>query len=258
MKFAIFKCAVVTQLVIIGVAGFAFAQNEADVDAAKQATDQAIATRQASQQENENWSAEKAALVARYRAAKTNVTWLADRQTEESARVTAIEERIAELGRRLSESDRLERSMQDTLMVIFERLEDSVANSLPFLPAERQMRLQSLDTELVRPDADSGEKLRRLLEALQVEASYGASVEVYQDEITLAGTEMHADILRLGRVALFWRTPDGERVGTYDQATSAWVELSGGDNRTIAMAMEMATRQRPMEIIAMPLGRINP
>ncbi len=267
MKFAIVKRTLAAQLVIVAVASlaltslaltnFALAQ-EGSGEAAKQATAEAIATRQSSQQENENWSAEKAALVARYRAAKINVAWLTDRQTEERARVTAIDDRIAELGRRLSESERLERSMQDTLMVIFERLEDSVAASLPFLPTERQLRLQSLDAELVRPDVASGEKLRRLLEALQVEAGYGASVEVYQDQITLEGTELHADILRLGRVALFWRTPDGDRVGTYDQATGQWAELPGGEKRTIAMAMEMATRQRPMEIIALPLGRINP
>ena len=138
------------------------------------------------------------------------------------------------------------------------RLEESVATSLPFLPAERELRLASLSSELVRPDVASGEKLRRLMEALQVEASYGASVEVYQDQISLAGVDLNADVLRLGRVALFWSTPDGSRVGTYDQATNQWTELSDGENRTIAMAMEMATRQRPMELIAMPLGRINP
>jgi len=253
MRFAIFKRTLLMIFTSMSLAGVAFAQEDA-----QQSTAEAIATRQASQQQNENWSAEKSALVARYRAAKTNVGWLSDRETEERDRANSIEERIAELGRRLAESDRLERSMQDTLMVIFERLEESVATSLPFLPAERQVRLESLGAELVRPDVASGEKLRRLLEALQVEASYGASVEVYQDRIMLAGIELHTDILRLGRVALFWRTPDGDRVGTFDQANNEWVELTGGENRPIAMAMEMATRQRPMEIIAMPLGRINP
>ncbi|MFT5233736.1 MAG: hypothetical protein ACI9UK_000994 [Candidatus Krumholzibacteriia bacterium] len=254
MRFAIFERTMVMGLILaLGLAGLAVAQDDP-----RESTNEAIDTRQASQQKNENWSAEKSALVARYRAAKANVSWLQDRQSEERNRVTAIEERIAELGRRLDESDRLERSMQDTLMVIFDRLEDNVATSLPFLPTERQLRLESLAGELVRPDVASGEKLRRLLEALQVEASYGASVEVYQGVITLDGVELNTDILRLGRVALFWRTPDGGRVGTYDQASGQWAELSGGENRVISMAMEMATRQRPMEIIAMPLGRINP
>jgi len=232
--------------------------DQSEADSARQATGEAIGTRQQTQQQADEWSDEEATLVARFRAAKANVAWLAGRKAEEQARVTAIEDRIAELGRRLDEAGRLEGSMQDTLLVIFERLEDGVQHSLPFLPAERRLRLESLATELVRADVESGEKLRRLLEALQVEAGYAATVEVYQDRITVADEELYTDILRLGRVALFWRTPDGDRVGLYDQATGRWAELPDRENRNIALAMEMATRMRPVEIIGLPLGRIAP
>lgn len=225
---------------------------------ARQATAEAITTRQQTQAQKDDWSEDKSALVARFRAAKANVAWLRDRRQEEEARAVAVENRVAELDRRLDEADRLEGSMQDTLLVIYDRLEQSVQRSLPFLPSERRLRLESLANELVRPDVASGEKLRRLLEALQVEAGYAASVEVYQDRITVGGEDLHADILRLGRVALFWRTSDGDRVGTYDQAAAAWSELPGGENRNIALAMEMATRMRPVEIIGLPLGRIAP
>jgi len=245
---------VLVTIAVLILPGLVTAQSED----ARQATGQAITTRQQTQERKDNWSDEKSALVARFRAAKANVAWLKNRQSEEEARAVAIESRVAELSRRLDEADRLEGSMQDTLLVIFDRLDQSVQQSLPFLPAERRLRLESLTNELVRPDVASGEKLRRLLEALQVEASYAASVEVYQDRITVGGEELHADILRLGRVALFWRTSDGDRVGTYDQAAAAWTELSGGENRNIALAMEMATRMRPVEIIGLPLGRIAP
>jgi hypothetical protein len=229
-----------------------------EAESAREATAAAISTRQQTQQNQDTWSDEKATLVARYRAAKANVAWLANRKLEEQARVAAITERVDELGRRLDEADRLEASMQDTLLVIFDRLEDDVQRSLPFLPAERRLRLESLAGELVRPDVQSGEKLRRLLEALQIEAGYASTVEVYQDRITIADEELHTDILRLGRVALFWRTPDGDRVGTFDQATGLWAELPDRANRNIALAMEMATRMRPVEIIGLPLGRISP
>jgi len=211
-----------------------------------------------SEPQKDAWSDEKAALVARYRAAKTSVAWLSDRKATEQARATAIEARVAELGRRLDEADRLESSMQDTLLVIFNRFDQSVQQSPPFLSEERRLRLESLVAELVRPEVASGEKLRRLLEALQVEAGYAATVEVYQDGITVDGEELYADILRLGRVALFWRTPDGDRVGTYDQAAGRWAALPDRENRNIALAMEMATRMRPVEITDLPLGRIKP
>ena len=58
------------------------------------------------------------------------------------------------------------------------RLEESVARDLPFLTEERSLRLASLRQELVRPDIAGAEKLRRLLEALQIEAQYG----FYEDD----------------------------------------------------------------------------
>lgn len=245
----------IVSLAVCLVAVVAVAQDN-EAEHARQATDQAIATRQQTQAQQDAWSDEKAALVARYRTAKAKVSWLEKRRTEEEAQVAASEARVAELGRRLAEADRLESSMQDTLQVIYDRLTASVRQSAPFLPVEREARLKSLATELVRPDVASGEKLRRLLEALQVEAGYAATVEVYQDQIMVAGSEVHADILRVGRVALFWRTPDGDRVGTFDQASGQWTELPSRDKRSIALAMEMATRMRPVEISELPLGRI--
>ena len=219
---------------------------------------EAVSTRQDTQQQQDDWAQEKSELTRRFRAAQAGVDWLQGRRADEQEKTAALEARIAEMARRLTEAQRLESSIQDSLMVILAQLEESVRGGLPFLPAEREMRLQSVRRDLIQPDIPSAEKLRRLLEALQVEAGYASTVEVYQDRIDVAGQEIHADVLRLGRLSLFWRTPDGDRVGRYDNAAGAWTELSGRHQRSIARAMEMATRMRPIELIALPLGRIEP
>lgn len=224
---------------------------------ARKDTEQAVETRQDTQKRQDGWSEEKSELVRRYRSAAANVKWLTERKAEETAQAQALDDRVAELQRRLGEADRLEGSMQDTLMVIFHRLEDSVAAGLPFLPEERSRRLLSVEDELLRPDVTSAEKMRRLLETLQVEAGYASTVEVYQDKLEVGGEEIHADVLRIGRVTLFWRTPDGKRVGGYDPALGLWTELDGGAKRRIGMAMEMAARMRPVALIDLPLGRIG-
>ncbi len=239
------------------VAASAQTEGQDSAQDARQDTEQAVDTRQGTQQRQDEWSDEKADLVRRFRSATASVEWLGERKAEETAQAQALDDRVAELERRLDEADRLEGSMQDTLMVIFHRLEESVAAGLPFLPEERSLRLASVQDELVRPDVTSAEKLRRLLEALQVEAGYASNVEVYQDMISIDGEEIHADVLRIGRVALFWRTPDGDRVGNFDPAVGQWTELPGSAKRRIVMAMEMAARIRPMELIDLPLGRIG-
>lgn len=231
---------------------------QADDPPLKETVEQAVTTRTETQQRQDAWAAEKNDLLARYRAAAANVAWLEQRRDAAQARVTATTGRVAELERRLAEADRLEGSMQDTLLVLVGRLEQSVARSLPFLAEERAARLAALDEVLARPDVAAAEKLRRVLEALQVEAGYGGSVEVAQDRLTVAGEVIYADVLRLGRVALLWRTPDGARAGVYDPGEAAWVELGSGERRRIGLAMEMASRLRAVEVLELPLGRIEP
>ena len=244
-------------LAVMATSGALISRAQSDEETARDETGQAVETRQETQGKQDAWSEEKAGLVQRYRAATASVAWLTERKEEETAKTRALDDRVAELERRLGEADRLEGSMQDTLMVIFRRLEESVDGSLPFLPEERARRLEWVANELVRPDVTSAEKLRRLLEAMQVEAGYASSVEVYQDMLDVAGEEIHADVLRVGRVVLFWRTPDGNRVGQFDASAQQWAELPGGDKRRIGLAMEMAARMRPIELIDLPLGRIE-
>ncbi len=216
-----------------------------------------VEIRQQTQQQQDAWAREKDDLIRRYRLAESRSKWLAERLDVRRRRVQAVEQRVAELQRRLREADRLEGSLQDTLQVILERLEQEVGGSLPFLPQERAFRLQTLREDLARPDVDPAEKLRRLLEALQVETGYGSTVEVYQDRITVAGEPVYADILRLGRVALFWMTPDRKEGGVYDQGRSQWVALDARERRRISLAMDMAARLRPVELTDLPVGRIE-
>lgn len=236
----------------------ALAQDTPTAEDLKSPVDQAVATRQATQQQKNDWAEEKAELVQRFRTAQANVQWLAERKAAETARAESLEEVVSELERRLDEADRLESSIQDTLMSLLGQLDLLVGRGIPFLAAERGQRVALVEAELVRPDVDPAEKLRRLLEALQIEAGYASSIEVYQDEITVDGQKMFADILRLGSLDLFWRTPDGSQVGRFDRATGQWVDLPGGDKRSVGLAMEMATRMRPFEVIELPLGKVAP
>jgi hypothetical protein len=212
---------------------------------------------QETQRQRDDWATEQAELEARYRTAKANVKYLQERITSEEGRVAALNESIAELERRMGEARTLQNSLQDTLDMTMLRFERFVENDLPFLADEREQRLESLRGELARPEVTGAEKLRRLLEAMQVETEYGKVVAVDQDEITVDGEPLFVDVLRVGRVSLFWRTPDGEKVGTFDRGTWEWVELPASYERSITIAIEMASRLRPVQLIDLPLGRIQ-
>lgn len=220
--------------------------------------DKTVGTQQATQKKQDDWATEQAALLNRYRTAKANVEYLEKRESFEQSEVSALEANILELERRLLESTRLNESLQDTLNAVVGRLEEFVADDIPFLTEERSARVGSLKEEIARPDVTGAEKLRRVLEALQVEANYGNTVEVYQEQVQVGGETIFADMLRIGRVSVFWRTPDGKRVGEYDRASGTWIELDEKYTRPINLTVEMATRIRPTEIVDLPIGRIQP
>jgi seryl-tRNA synthetase len=219
---------------------------------------EAVQIHQETQVKQDAWEKEKAALTARYRTAKASIDYLNERKSAQQKTLAGLEANIAELERRMKESTRLQASLQDTLGTILARLDTWVQQDLPFLQKERQTRIASLKDEIRRPDIEGSEKLRRVLEALQVEAGYGSTVEVEPQEIQIGDENLYVDVLRVGRVSLFWRTPEGKRVGEFDRATNRWVELPGKYRRNIKTAIEMANRLRNVDVVTLPLGRIEP
>ena len=95
------------------------------------------------------------------------------------------------------------------------------------------------------------------MEALQVETEYRHTVEVYPEEIEIAGEKKMVEILRLGGLALFWRSPDGGSIGEYDRLTQEWQPLDKRYQNAINKAMEIALKQRTIEMVSLPIGRIG-
>ncbi len=62
----------------------------------------------------------------------------------------------------------------------------------------------------------------------------------------------------VGRLGLFWLTPDMSRGGAWDPAAAAFVPLGGEALDSIRRAVEMATRRRPVGVLPLPLGTVAP
>jgi len=217
-----------------------------------------VGIHQSTQKQEDVWAREKAELKARYKASPARCHEMEREKTVLERQKNALEAQVAELERRIRESVRLQEGLSSTTDETLLRLDQSVETDLPFLPQERAARLASLTETLALTDLSQAEKLRRLLEALQVECEYGSTIETYQQKIDVEGSPVFADIFRLGRISIFWQTPDGTRVGEYDRVNDRWVELPSKYRRSIRAAVEMARKQRPVELLQLPVGRIEP
>ncbi len=246
---------------LAAAAGVAIAIAAAHAQDAAQLSDtvqKTVATYQDTQKKQQEWANEQADLTARLRAARAQVEFFEKRKALEEKEVGALDHGIAELNRRMVESVRLNEDLVDTLDAVVARLETFVEGDLPFLMEERRARIAGVKDALARPDYTGAEKLRRVLEALQVEANYGNVTEVYQEKIMVNDEEIFADMVRVGRVSVYWLTPDGKRVGEYDLAQNKWVELDHKYLEPIKVTREMALRLRSVEVTTLPLGRIQP
>jgi small-conductance mechanosensitive channel len=108
---------------------------------------------------------------------------------------------------------------------LMEKMVDTLATfvslDMPFKIEERTKRVETLKGLMNRADVTVSEKYRRILEAYQIEMEYGRTLDNY--DATVGADAKAAEIVRLGRVVMMYRLPDGSDAGYWDMAQKQWV-----------------------------------
>ena len=253
-KITSFTITIIVLFLLLVMHGRSGAETEADQ--IQNRVVQAIETRQETQDKEDTWAGTKAELTARYRSLKANQDYLEKLKLKTERALIGQNARLAEFERKIKESARIREELQSYLESTIAQLEGFIKKDIPFLSKERDARLALINETLALPDKAAAEKYRRVMEAFQIETEYGRTVEVYQDTIDLNGQSVLMDIMRLGRLSIFCQTQDGKVVGHYDRAAGRWVSLSSKYRREINKAVDMARRQRTIDLVRLPIGRI--
>ena len=215
-----------------------------------------IGIRQEMQKSEDQWAKEREKLSAQYDALirkKENQRAIKERLKKE---IVFYENRIESLEKQISDVSQISEGIKPFLEEVYERLTYRVEDGLPFLIQERTHRLNRLRGILDDPEVTVSEKFRKLMEAVQIEAEYGGTIEVYPQEISLNGKDIQANIFRLGRLSLFCQSLDQKTCGVYDAGKGEWVILPRKFNREIHTAIEIGSKRRPVEMVNLPVGRI--
>lgn len=216
-----------------------------------------INIRQNIQKTEDAWFERKAEMTAEFEALTRETAQLAalnkELQQEEAMQQAAVDE----LNREINEIARMTTELLPFLKETRQRLEATVESGLPFLPEERYTRLKNLDRILDNANIAVSEKFRKVMEALSIEAEYGNTVEIYQEKISVDSKNILADIFRLGRLSLFFRSLDQKETGYFDPLTSRWHLLPHKYNRDIGNAFEIGAKRRSADLLNLPLGRIK-
>lgn len=218
---------------------------------------QAIDVRQLAQKEVDRWRGDKERLTARFEQLEQESELLKARSEELRQSVATTEHRLAEKRQQLAEIERITGEIVPFLDELYGRLQEVSSQGPPFLREERDQRIARLQAVLADPAVSVGERYRRLMEGLLIEAEYGFSTEVYQEYISLGTTPTLVEVFRLGRLNLFYLTLDHTQCGYYNEATKTWEQLAESHLHVIRSAMAMAGKRQPVEFLSLPLGRMG-
>ena len=260
MKIVSFTLGIVMILLLISAHCKESAVPSSDVEAVKNKVEKpvrdAISIRQDTQQKREEWMEERDTMLRELERLEKENQELTERRDQLASKVSATRERITNKENEHQGVKQISEDIRPFLEETLAWLASETKSGLPFLAKERRDRVTRLQALMDDPDVPVNRKFRKIMEALLIEAEYGTTVEVSNETIELDGEPVLVNILRLGRLNLFFQTLNGNRCGLYNMATSGWEELPREENRNIKMAADMALKRRPVEFVNLPVGRV--
>jgi hypothetical protein len=153
----------------------------------------------------------------------------------------------------MDQVDVINRQIFPMMERMIDGLEQSVNLDIPFLMDERIKRVGVLKEILERSDVSVAEKFRKVMEAYQIENDYGTSSEWYTQSLTLDGATRSYNILRIGRIGLYFQSDDSKITGRWDNSAREWV-MDDSSRNEIRKGLRMARQLIAPELIIIPVA----
>lgn len=202
-----------------------------------------------SQQTIEKLDDQTQQLLNEYRQIRAETEQLSLYNRQMAAIVHNQDQELESLARQITEIERTERGILPLMSRMLDSLEQFVALDTPFLPQERSARIALLNDVLTRADVTVSEKFRRVLEAYQVEVDYGRNIEAYRGQMD----NISYDFLRVGRLALYRISNDGQHAWLWHKGQNQWLALDDGYMRDLRKALKVAQQIAAPELMVLPL-----
>ncbi len=192
-------------------------------------------------------------LLQQYKTVMKVVDGLRVYNQQQRRLISNQEKELAELEESIDQVTVIERQIGPLIERMIENLEKFVDLDIPFLISERRERIDFLKDTLDRADVSVAEKFSQVLQAYQVENTYGTTIEAYTDTIELDGATRQVDMLKWGRVALVFQTPDGEVTGVWDNEARQWQILGDEFRRGVRDGLRIARKTMTANLVHLPV-----
>ena len=235
---------------LIVASGSVFAQS---VDQVLQAELRRLNLAQQSQERINNIVEGTRSLEDDYRAINKEIDGLRVSNRLMVAQTEGQQAVLADIGLSMDQVDVINRQIFPLMERMIDGLEQSITLDIPFLMKERNDRLNGLKDIMERSDVSVAEKFRKVMEAYQIENDYGSTIETYKETLTLAdGTTRDYNMLRIGRVGLYFQSEDSNITGRWDNETRDWV-LENGARNEVRKGLRIANQLIAPELLLLPV-----
>ncbi len=235
---------------LITVSGSVFAQS---VDQILQAQDKRLDLAQQSQERINGIVEGTRSLEDQYRSINKEIDGLKVYNRLMTAQTSGQGAVLEDISLSMDQVDVINRQIFPLMERMIDGIEQSVNLDVPFLMEERTGRVDALKDIMERSDVSVAEKFRKVMEAYQIENDYGTSVDQYKQTITLEdGSTRDYNMLRVGRVGLYFQSEDTQITGRWDMEDKVWV-LDDGARNEVRKGLRMAKQLIAPELILIPI-----
>jgi len=231
------------------ISGSVFAQT---VDQVLQADQRRLNLAQQSQERINNVVEGTRSLEDQYRAINKEIDGLKVYNRLMRAQVEGQQATLEDISLSMDQVDVINRQVFPLMERMIDGLEQSISLDIPFLMEERTKRIEDLKTIMERSDVTVAEKFRKVMEAYQIENDYGTSSEYYTESLTIDGATRSFNILRIGRIGLYFQSDDTKITGMWNNEDRTRVTANSARNE-VRKGLRMARQLIAPELIIIPV-----
>ena len=218
-----------------------FVQNDSTIDS------------KGSQEKITDLSVETQELLGEYRLVLQQIDRLIAYNDYVERLITDQEEQIIDINRQLQEFALIERGIVPLMLESIETLDRFIDLDVPFLLEERKDRVNRLRVIMNESDITVSEKFRQIMDAYQIETSFGSDIEAYTGFLEIDGENRQVDFLRIGRTSLTYQTPDQNQTGFWNKQTQEWEDLPRKYTDHVKEGLRIAKKQITPDLIQLPV-----
>lgn len=200
-----------------------------------------------------NLSDERQNLLGQYRLVLQQIDRLIAYNDYVERLIVDQEAQITDIRKQLDQFALIERGIVPLMLDSIDILDKFIDLDVPFLLEERKARVARLRTIMDLSDVTVSEKYRQIMDAYQIETTYGRDIEAYTGLLKIDGESRQVDFLRIGRTSLTYQTPDQEETGFWNKQAGQWEKLPNKYQNYVTQGLRVARKQVTPNLLELPI-----